>query len=528
MAHSPLKRILASVMDVARLRNAHGVSTEAALALQHERRKLLTMSAAGSVAMLASSPLLSAAATLGSGGVRGSRGSRGSNMRVVVVGAGLGGLACAYELKKAGLSATVYEASDRLGGRCFSNTTSFPGQVAENGGELIDTGHVELRKLAAELGLTLDDLAAYDKEKGGTMTFWIGGERYAYEQQVNDFAAVADQFDADNRAAPWPQTYNKHTRRGLELDHMSSTDYISRYVPGGLGSKLGQLLKLLMDTSAGIAATEASALNLVGFFAEDGSDERFHIRGGNDRLVSGMAARLDSSQIVKGHALTRLVRNGDKSYTLTFSNTSGSVNVVADHVVLALPFSILQSAVDYSSAGFDRMKVATIRNFKMGMHAKFQMQFKRRIWREQGYTGLTDNDTGYQISWEVTRAQPGTEGILTCFSGDKVALAMNDKPTDLKAAEALDGLDLLFPGIKPLWNGRAVLNYWPGYEWTKGAYSAHPMGSLTSYHGYQGVRQGNCHFAGEHASVKHAGFLNGAVETGQRCASAIVLALSGK
>jgi monoamine oxidase len=518
MAHSPLKRILVSVMDVARLRNEHRVSNEAALALHYERRKLLKMSALGSMAMLASSPLLSAAAKLGSGG---------NAARIVVVGAGLGGLACAYQLKKAGLSATVYEASDRLGGRCFSNTTSFPGQVAENGGELIDTGHIELRKLAAELGLTLDDLAAYDKEKGGTMAFWIDGARYDFDQQVNDLAAVADQFDADNRAAPWPQTYNKYTRRGWELDHMSSTEYISRYVPGGLGSKLGQLFKLLMDASAGIAATENSALDLVGFFAEGASDERFHIRGGNDQLVSGMAARLDSSQIVKEHALTRLVKNDDNSYTLTFSNTSGSVNVVADHVVLALPFAILQSAVDYSGAGFDSKKVATIQNYKMGMHAKFQMQFKRRIWREQGYTGLTDSDTGYQISWEVTRAQPGTEGILTCFSGDKVALAMNDKPTDQKAADALNGLELLFPGIKPLWNGRAVLNYWPGYQWTKGAYSAHPVGSYTSYHGYQGVRQGNCHFAGEHASVQHIGFLNGAVETGQRCASAIILTLRG-
>ncbi len=520
MAHSPLKRILASVMDVARLRNEHGVSTEAALALQHERRNLLKMSAAGSVAMLASGPLLSAAATLGS--------STGKAARVVVVGAGLGGLACAYELKKAGLSATVYEAAERLGGRCSSDTTTFPGQVAENGGELIDTGHVELRKLAKELGLTLDDLAAYDKEKGGTMTFWIGGERYTYEQQLNDFAVVAAQFDADNRAAPWPQTYNKHTRRGLELDNMSATDYISRYVPGGLKSKLGQLFKLLMDTSAGIAATEASALLLVGFFSENGSDERFHIRGGNDQLVSGMAARLDSSQIVKGHALTKLVKNDDKTYTLTFNTTNGSVDVVADHVVLALPFSILQSAVDYSSAGFDSRKVATIQNYKMGMHAKFQMQFKRRIWREQGYTGLTDNDTGYQISWEVTRCQPGTEGILTCFSGDKVALAMNDKPIDQKAADALNGLDLLFPGIKSSWNGRVILNYWPGYQWTKGAYSAHPKGHLTSYHGYEGVRQGNCHFAGEHTSVKHIGFLNGAVETGQRCAREIALALRGK
>lgn len=518
MAHSPLKRLLASVMDVARLRNEHGVSNAEALALQRERRNLLKISAAGSAALLASNPLLSAAVTLGGGN---------ANARVVIVGAGLGGLACAYELKKAGVSATVYEASARLGGRCFSNTTSFPGQVAENGGELIDTGHLELRKLAFELGLTLDDLAAYDKDMGGQITFWIAGARYTWDQQVNDFAAVSAQFDADNRAAPWPQTYNNSTARGRELDQMSATDYISKYVPGGLASRLGQLLKLLMDTSAGITASENSALDLVGFFAARGSDERFHIRGGNDQLVSRMAARLDPSQIVKCHALTRLVKNGDNTYTLSFSNASGSIDVVADHVVLALPFAILQSSVDYSRAGFDSMKIATIQNFKMGMHSKFQLQFSRRIWRELGYTGLSDSDSGYQISWEVTRAQPGTEGILTCFSGDKVALAMNDKPINQKAADVLGGLDLSFPGIKPLWNGRVLLNYWPGYQWTRGAYTAHPMGSYTSHYGYEGVRQGNCHFAGEHASLKHSGFLNGAVETGQLCASAVILALRG-
>ncbi|MES2103532.1 MAG: NAD(P)/FAD-dependent oxidoreductase [Pseudomonadota bacterium] len=518
MAHSPLKRILASVMDVARLRNRHGISNEEALELQRERRKLLKLSAAGSAALLASGPLMAASRAF----------NDGNDARIVIVGAGLGGLACAYELKKAGIRATVYEASERLGGRCYSNTTSFPGQVAENGGELIDTGHFELRKLAAELGLTLDDLLAYDTDKGGQITFWIDGARYTWDQQVSDFAAVSDQFDADNRAAPWPQTYDKHTQRGWELDHMSVTDYISRYVPGGLGSRLGKLFKLLMDASAGIAATDTSALDLVGFFAPNASDERFHIRGGNDQVVTRMAATLDRGQVVKGHALTRLVKNGDNSYTLSFSNSRGSVDVVADHVVLALSFSILQSAVDYSRAGFDSMKVASIQNFRMGMHAKFQMQFNRRIWREQGYTGLTDNDTGYQISWEVTRAQPGTEGILTCFSGDKVALAMNDKPVNQKAADTLNSLDLVFPGIKPLWNGRVALSYWPGYQWTKGAYSAHPVGSYTGRYGYEGVRQGNCHFAGEHASVQHSGFMNGAVETGQRCAKAIAHALQGQ
>jgi len=515
MPHSPLKRILMSVMDVARLRNQHGISNQEALAMRRERRRLLKLSAAGSAAMLASGPLMAARRMFEGPGER----------RVVVVGAGLGGLACAYELRKAGICATVYEASDRLGGRCWSNTTAFPGQVAENGGELIDTGHMELRRLAAELGLEMDDLNAYDEAQGGELTFWIDGARYTWDEQVEDFAAFAAQIDADNRAAPFPQTYNQHTQRGVELDNMSVTDYITMYVPGGLASRQGKLLKLLMDASAGVAATQASALDLVGFFAARGSDERFHIRGGNDQLVTRMAATLDPGQIMKNHALTRIVRNSNDSYTLTFRTGDSTVTVPADHVVLALPFSILQSAVDYSGAGFDARKIDTIRTFRMGMHSKFQMQFDRRIWREQGYTGLSDSDEGYQISWEVTRAQPGTSGILTCFSGDAVAVAMNDQPLDVKANAMLNGLNLTFPGIKPLWNGRAILNYWPGNPWSKGAYTAHPKGSYTSHFGYAGVRQGNCHFAGEHASVLHSGFLNGAVETGQACAMAIIRAL---
>lgn len=518
MARTPLMRILAGVMDVARLRNEHGVSNEAALALQRERRRLLQ--AAGSAVALGSAPMLAAAAK--------PRASSAAATRVVIVGGGLAGLACAYDLKKAGIAATVYEASDRLGGRCWSNTTAFPGQVAENGGELIDTGHRELRELARELGLVLDDLAAYDAEAGGQITFWIAGGRYTWDEQVNDFAAVSAQFDADNRAAPWPQTYDGYTQRGWELDHLSVTDYIVRYIPGGLASRLGQLLKLLMDASAGVAASEASALDLVGFFAPRGSDERYHIRGGNDQLVKGMAQRLDAGQIVKGHALTRLVRNADQSYTLSFACGGQSVEVQAEQVVLALPFSILQSSVDYARAGFDSMKLATIQNFRMGMHSKFQLQFNRRIWREQGYNGLTDNDTGgYQISWEVTRAQPGAEGILTSFTGDRAAVAMNDRPINQKADAMLDSLELVFPGIKPLWNGRALLNYWPGNTWSKGAYTAHPVGSYTGYYGYAGVRQGNCHFAGEHASLLHSGFLNGAVESGQRCAREVFMDLRG-
>jgi monoamine oxidase len=81
--------------------------------------------------------------------------------RIVVVGAGLAGLTCAYRLKQAGYAATVHEASDRVGGRCWTLRGAFAdGQIVEHGGELIDQGHTAIRHLAHELGLRLDNLLA--------------------------------------------------------------------------------------------------------------------------------------------------------------------------------------------------------------------------------------------------------------------------------------------------------------------------------------------------------------------------------
>src|SRR5262245_38536434 len=82
-----------------------------------------------------------------------------TSARVMVVGAGLAGLTCAYRLKQSGIIATVYEANTRLGGRCWTRRGDFAqGQIAERGGELIDQGHTTIRHLAQELHLPLDNL----------------------------------------------------------------------------------------------------------------------------------------------------------------------------------------------------------------------------------------------------------------------------------------------------------------------------------------------------------------------------------
>jgi monoamine oxidase len=75
------------------------------------------------------------------------------------------------------------------------------------------------------------------------------------------------------------------------------------------------------------------------------------------------------------------------------------------------------------------------------------------------------------------------------------------------------------PGITPHWNGRATVDFWPGYEWTRGSYSYWKVGQYTAFAGIEGRQEGNAHFCGEHTSIDFQGYLNGAVETGERAAA---------
>lgn len=521
MAHTPLLRQLARIARLAEDTQDAQLDFDAALAKQRSRRDLLK--AGGAALGLAALPKLAWAG--------------GSSARIAIVGGGLAGLACAYTLKKSGLTATVYEASSRLGGRCSTNRTAFGDQVAENGGELIDTYQVEIQALAKELGLTLDDLLAYDTQAGGEDRYWFGGSLYTLQQAYTDFQAILPQLRADLKAAPFPTLYNSYTARGVELDYMSITDWINRYVPGGGASRLGQLLDVAYQIEYGAACSDQSALNLLyllGYSSRKSlemfgeSNERYHIRGGNDQLVSGMAERLDPARLKLGHELTAIAQNRDGSYTLTFNQADSTVTVEADHVVMALPFSILRYSVDFQAAGFDERKQRAINQMGMGNNSKFQLQFSERLWRAQGCNGATYADTGFQDTWEVTRAQPGTAGVINNFTGGQAAVDLGQGSVQSQAQAFLAQWEKLVPGITDKWTGQAILNYWPGYKWTRGAYGYYKPGQYTQFVGYEGVRQGNCHFCGEHTSLESQGYLNGAIETGQRCAKEIVHDLTGR
>jgi monoamine oxidase len=247
------------------------------------------------------------------------------------------------------------------------------------------------------------------------------------------------------------------------------------------------------------------------------SDVKFHVRGGNDQVVAGLAAAL-GGQIRTGAALTSIARTAAGRYRLGFD---GAPDAVFDHVVLALPFSILRD-LDYGRAGFDRVKTIAIEEQGMGASAKLHVQFDRRFWNAQGCNGETFADTGYQNTWEVSRAQAGQSGLLVDFTGGSTVAQFANGSATAHASRFLSRLEPVLPGATARWNGRATLDYWPGNPWVKGSYSYWKVGQYTRFAGAEAARSGTCHFAGEHTSIDFQGYLNGAVATGERAASEVL------
>ena len=161
----------------------------------------------------------------------------------------------------------------------------------------------------------------------------------------------------------------------------------------------------------------------------------------------------------------------------------------------------------------------------MGTNSKLHVQFSSRHWATLGNNGATYADTGYQNTWDVTRAQPGASGILVDYTGGTIGASFGSGTPSARGSQFLGQLEPVLPGISARWNGRATIDYWTGYPWTKGSYSYWKVGQYTEFSGAERLQDGSCHFAGEHTSIDFQGYLNGAVESGERAANEVVAAL---
>jgi monoamine oxidase len=471
--------------------------------------------------------------------------------RIAIIGGGISGLNAALTLQDAGIASTVYEASSRVGGRMHSDTTSWlNGQTSEHCGELIDSGHKTILGLANRFNLARVDLLGAEPAHS-TDTNYFFGKYYTQAQANADFNPVWNNVKKDVNAASYPTLYNLFTQAGWDLDHMSLYDWIESRVPGGHASSMGQLLDVAYNIEYGNVTVQQSSLNIVyllGFSPVPGnfsifgaSDERYHIVGGNERLPKAVAAALAASTVQLNTALTGMVRNADGTFTLTLKSGTVTINRVFDRVIVAIPFSVLRTILTsdaaYRAAGFDSLKQTAITQLGYGKNAKLHLQFDTRYWNTSGPWGIgngaTYSDTGYQNTWDVSRAQDGSTGILVDYTGGGVPLASfsgdpnNQALVKQYARTFLSQLEPVFPGITSRWNGRATLDAPLNDPFLRGSYSYWKVGQYTQFSGYEKARQpdptsGKCHFAGEHCSQDFQGFMEGGAAEGLRAANEIL------
>lgn len=467
--------------------------------------------------------------------------------RIAIVGGGIAGLSAALTLADKGYASTIYEAStERIGGRMHSDRSGYwsNGQISEFCGELIDSNHMTIRHLAQRFNLPTDDLVGA-QPNGSTDTYWFLNGYYSTDQADADFQPIHNTLQGQVQATSYPTTYAIHTDAGIFFDNMTVYDWIENYVPGGHGSRMGRLLDAAYNEEYGAETSDQASLNLIyllGYNASPGnfsiygkSDERYHINGGNQQLPEAIANYLGLQTIKQGWSMQAIKANADSTVTMTFVTPGKTQTVTADHVILCMSFSVLRT-LDYSAAGFDALKQTAITKIGSGRNAKLQLQFATRYWNTQGPWGLSNGnvytDAGFQNTWDVTRAQPGATGILVDYAGGNYAgsfkpstpysnAATNTQVTTYAKAW-LKQLEHVFPGITKQWTGKATLSTPFLDPLLNCSYSYWKPGQYVGFSGYEGVVQGQIHFAGEHCSQDFQGYMEGGASEGVRAAQEIL------
>ncbi|MER7759661.1 NAD(P)/FAD-dependent oxidoreductase [Streptomyces sp. NPDC097619] len=469
--------------------------------------------------------------------------------RIAVVGAGIAGLTAALTLKDAGYACTLYEADPtRVGGRMWTQRAHWAnGQTSEIGGELIDTSHKKMLELCRRFDLPTEDFLG-GGPNGAEEVLWFGGAYYPRHQADEDFKAVYQSLRRDLQEAG-EVSWNSTTPAGTALDRMSLYEWIETRVPGGHSSGLGRFIDVAYTVEYGADTQLQSALALVllmGYQPNPGnfnvwglSNERYHIVGGNDLLPRAMARALPAGTLVAGRALTAVRADADGTQTLTFDDSGATRTTVVDHTILCVPLPVLQR-LDLSAAGFDPRMKNLLRDARMGHCTKLNMQFTARPWRGSGpWPGVSAGDcftdSEVQQTWDTTKLQPGTGGILLQYAGGSLAAGLSpatpfateaDPYVRDLSARVLTGIDAFFPGTKAVWNGRAQLSAWHRNPHALGAYSYWPVGYLHRYAKYEGTAQGRVRIAGEHCSYDFQGFMEGGATEGERAAREVIAAVS--
>lgn len=462
---------------------------------------------------------------------------------VAVIGAGMAGMAAAVTLQDHGLRPVVFEASREVGGRMHSTDSAWQGpHFSEWCAELINSDHEVLLGFVRRLGIPLMDRAKAREVEPSNGLYLIEGEIYAEADAAADYGRIADLVDRQARTLGLPGNWNLDSAAARELDGLSAYEWIEAHVPGGHDSKLGKLLDLGYTIDCGVDTRRQGAINIVRrvrgqssssrFSVLGAHDERYSVIGGVQQVPRGLALLLPTAAIHLGCRLRALAKLPGGQAALTIERDGEDKQLEFDQVILTLPYSALRE-VDYSAAGLEDGTRRAIEEFGYGCHTKLQLEFSSRPWRhgENACDGTIFSDYVFQATWEASLGRNEKTAILVVYIGGPPAQGLQlpspyatveDPRVAEVAAQMVDALDQIWPGIADAYLGRATMTSPSSAEYLRGSYSCRLVGQYTAFDGREAATQGPFVFAGEHTPIIRQQVMDGAARAGVRAAQEVL------
>tara|TARA_B100000929_G_scaffold94203_1_gene73888 strand:+ start:303 stop:1781 length:1479 start_codon:yes stop_codon:yes gene_type:complete len=436
--------------------------------------------------------------------------------RIIVIGAGLAGLSCAYELDQAGFNVILIEARSRPGGRVNTYREPFSDNLySEMGAEYVDSSDTYIHEYCKKFDLKVLPAKQYDGVyvKGQTSTieglrsgrdllpFKGALEGKLFGQEVQYIQKWIDLVKLKGISSPEVQA----------LDKISVEDILKE---GGAPKDIIDLYTYANATEATAVASKMSALYMVlsntrtSNFSENTVEGR--IFGGNDQLPKTFAKKL-GTKIMYNRPLQRLDYDSN-GITATVKENQRLVQIPAKKCVLAIPASILKN-IDINP-GFSIEKINCINNQQYGHAMKIAMQYRQRFWDDKNSIGQrVFTDTPLRRVYHFSIDQPGPRGILLSFTSGEDAIKLGRLDNNKRLNIAQNTCRNIWPEAPKFWE-KGVVKYWNEDPWVKASYSFAGIGQK-GFREILAKPEGPIFFAGEHTAIQRAS-MNGAIESGMR------------
>jgi monoamine oxidase len=460
-------------------------------------------------------------------GASGAQAATRKKVDVVVVGAGLAGLSAARRLRRGGASVAVLEARDRVGGRTLNHPLG-RGEVVEIGGQWVGPTQNRVLELIKDLGLStfktyVDGKNVYYRRANppglrrqlynGTIPPANVASLVELAKALNSLDKMADQVPLEE---PWKAS-SAHEWDGqtFETWKLANTTI----------DETRDLIDLGIESVFAAEPRDLSFLHVLFYIHSGGSFENLintsggaqdsRIVGGSQQISIEVAKRLGDRVVLKAPVERIAHRRG----RATVHTPKGAWE--AGRVIVTVP-PTLAGRIAYEPhlpASRDQLT----QRVPMGSVIKCMAVYDRPFWREEGLSGMATSDTG-PVKLTFDNSPPdGRPGVLLGFIEGQSARNLTRKPQAERRKAVLECLERYFGSRARTQATDYFDKSWAEDPWTRGCYVGYfPTGVLTGYRNAIRKPIGPIHWAGTETATEWSGYMDGAVQSGERAADEVL------